>query len=116
MSAAFRPDGVQIASGGMDCTVRLWDVGSRKYMAELKRHTKIVTCVLYSPDGGTLATGSDDALVMLWSTWDAGEDVTPIAVLTGHHSAVQTLAWAPSGEQLASGSSDRSIKVCFRNA
>jgi len=45
----------------------LWDVKTRKKLADLKGHTggdRVALC--FSPDGRTLATGSSDGTIRLW--------------------------------------------------
>lgn len=51
--------GQQAASGGNDCTVRLWDLESRTLTATCVGHTDAVFCVAISSDG-TVASGSRD--------------------------------------------------------
>jgi WD40 repeat protein len=57
-SVAFSPDGMTLASGSDDYTVRLWDVATGKEKAALKGHTNKVWSVAFSWDGRTIASGS----------------------------------------------------------
>ena len=106
-SVSFSPDGVTLASGARDGTVRLWDVATHTTIATLEGHTDVVRSVSFSPDGATLASGAGDGTVKLWDV-ATGE---PIATLEGHTDAVWSVSFSPDGATLASGSYDGTVKL-----
>src|SRR5436309_930066 len=79
-SIAFAPDGKTLASGSVDGTVKLWEVGTGSELATLKGHTDWVYSVAFAPDGKTLASGSTDGTVKLWEVGMR----RVLATLTGH--------------------------------
>lgn len=54
-----------LASGGSDCTVRIWDVGHAWCVVVLPSHAMAITSLAVTGDG-RLVTGSDDGTLKLW--------------------------------------------------
>ena len=62
-SVAFLPDGAQVASGGADKKIRVWDAFTGQETLMLEGHSDAVTSVDFSPDGKLIVSGSRDATV-----------------------------------------------------
>ena len=62
---AMAPDGSMFASAGTDKTVRLWEVGTWRPLAQLDKHQEKVWHLAFSPDSRTLAS-IDPFAVRLW--------------------------------------------------
>ncbi|KAG8940308.1 hypothetical protein FRC03_005613 [Tulasnella sp. 419] len=68
---AFSPDGNEVAYGGEDGTVTVWNIGRHAMIHSLKGHKRAVLTVAFSTDGKHLASGSHHEIVV-WNVEDGG--------------------------------------------
>ncbi|OUL29163.1 serine/threonine-protein kinase [Nostoc sp. 106C] len=106
-SVAFANDGVTLASGSDDNTIKLWNLVTKKEIRTLKGHSRWIWTVAFSPDGKTLASGSADKTIKLWNISTGKEILT----LKGHTDGISAVAFSPDGKTLASASLDKKIKL-----
>ena len=106
-SVAFSSDGMTLAAGSYDGTVKLWDIATQQNIGTLPGHTKSVTSVAFSPvDATLLATGSWDRTIKLWDV------TTQQDIATFRHTAeVASVAFSSDGVTLAAGLYDGTVKL-----
>ncbi len=108
LACSFSADNRQIASGGRDHDLKIWNtVGDEKFTVEDEKHGDWVSAVRFSPDtkSNTLATGSWDGTIKVWDSQSMSLQNT----FVGHTNAVTTLAYAQKSCYLASGGKDGHI-------
>ena len=61
---AFSPDGRLLATAGVNCDIRIWDVTTARRLYTLKGHS--ASAITFSPDGKLLASAETRSGVLLW--------------------------------------------------
>ena len=108
LAIAFTPDGAGLATGGLDETIRLWDVQTGRQRLALGGLSNCAQALAFSRDGRMLAwSGRGDGLVSLHDSTTGAEVIR----LIGHGATVRGIAFAPNGTGLATGGADRTIKL-----
>ncbi|MBD1217542.1 MAG: TIR domain-containing protein [Aphanizomenon flos-aquae Clear-A1] len=108
LSISFSPDGKTLASGGLDYSIRLWNVETGKKISTIPLDGGTIKSLSFSPNGKTLAFGGNDQTIKLWDVKIGKE----IKTFNGRHlDTVNGLSFSPDGKILASGSDDQTIKL-----
>jgi WD40 repeat protein len=113
---AISPDGKMLAGVDPVGTIVVWDMGMAKLRATLRSEVKREVCSLaFAADNKTLAAAlgdrnghsNDPGLIALWDTTSGKQLLT----LSGHKSAVLSVAFSRDGHTLASGGSDKTVRL-----
>ena len=102
-SVAF--DGVHVASGGLDTTVRVWDASTGVCIALLQGHTALVCQLQISASSLILVTGGSDGRVITFSL----ETFAPLHRIAAHDSSVTALQF--DDEFLVTGGGDGRVRL-----
>ncbi len=105
----WSPDGVSLASGSADKTIKVWNATTGNCHSTLSVDSGPcgVTSISYSPAGDLIAAGCGNGKIHLL-------DTATFAVkrsLTGHSSHVMSVAWNNDGTKLATGGWENSVKI-----
>jgi WD40 repeat protein len=112
--AAFSPDGLTLATGSDDMTVRFWDLAGWKSgqpeppVRVLERHHQAVWSLAYSPDGKTLAstsmmTGIRQRQVVICDTADG----QILHDLNDKEGVASLVTFTPDGSTVIAGNENR---------
>ncbi|KQK15624.1 COMPASS-like H3K4 histone methylase component WDR5B [Brachypodium distachyon] len=109
-SANFNPQtSSQVASGGFDCTVRIWDVKGTRCERVIEAHSEPVTSVHFIRDGSIIVSGSHDGSCKIW---DARTGSCLKTVIDDKKPAVSCSMFSPNGKFILVATLDDSLKLC----
>ena len=98
-------DGLLIVSGGLDKTIRIWDLHTGRHIGKTIKNDCGISVVVLSNNGRIVAGVGLEVCI-----WDI-ETSSPISTMTGHTSLVNTVALSPDNSRIASGGVDCSIRL-----
>lgn len=104
-SVAFSPDGKQLAAGGAEGVVRVWDANTGAEVRGLRGHAGWVTAVAFAPDGKSVYSCGIDKAVRQFDLPQSE------AAASGHRGAIQAVAVSRDGKLIATAGADRTAKV-----
>ena len=112
LAVAISPNAQQIAAGGADKTIRVWNLNNAQ--AQVKFDTPAeVARLSFSPDNTKLvAAGADNALRAFDPSPPNPQPAEPpTRPLIGHTAAIGSIAFAPNNRSAVSASADGSVKI-----
>ena len=106
-NVSFSKNGIMIATGGVDGTIKLYSTNIGLELIKLIGHEGSVDSVLFSSGGITLMSKGSDRTVRLWNAL-SGKLIT---TLEGYTEDFGTVSFSPDGKTIASGSSDTKVRL-----
>ncbi|KAG1662241.1 hypothetical protein FOA52_005485 [Chlamydomonas sp. UWO 241] len=91
-----------LASGSMDNTVQLWDVGGQRQLAVLSGHAAPVSSVAFNPNGMLLASADSNGVVKVWDI--ASRTLLFSLATLDPGLQILGLSFSPDGDLLSGGS------------
>jgi WD40 repeat protein/serine/threonine protein kinase len=102
----FSHDGLRVAAGARDGTVRIWDTRTMMLLHTLEGSEERIFGIDFSPDDRLIASASKDSTVRVWDTSSWAPQV-----LRGHVAAAYAVRFSPDGRTLVSGGEDKTIRL-----
>lgn len=104
---AFSPDSKQLAAGGSDSQVHLFNVADGKLIRSQPGHGSSVTGLAFHPSGTVLVSSSKDRTIRLWNPVNG----QAIKTLEGHTAWVQGVVFVAQFTRLASVGADQTVRL-----
>lgn len=105
-SLILGPAGVHLISGGVDASIRIWDVATGQEVRQLQGHTSYINALIVSPNGKSLISGSADETIRIWDL-ETGNILRTLQ----DSSFINALDVSPDGRTIVSGDADGTVKI-----
>ena len=104
---ALSPDGTRIAYAGINNTIQILDLATRKTIGRTLFTQDATYSLDFSPDGTKLVSASNDGNARIWNvqTWE------PVGGAMRHEDAVMQALFTPDGRFVVTRSLDRTVRV-----
>lgn len=106
-AVAFSPNGLFLATGSHDRTVRLWSGDWGQGCGRLTTHTDWARCLAFSPDSEMAASAGDDAIIRINEVCSRRELIR----MKGHTASVRQVAFSSDGRALFSAGWDETVRA-----
>jgi WD40 repeat protein len=104
---AFAPDGMTLATTGLDRRVQLWEVKTGQEVRTLEGHQGRVSGLAFAAGSGALASGAWDGVVRLWDAHNG----TEMAHWKAEQGLLLSLALSADGRTVATGGADGIVRL-----
>lgn len=113
-AVTFNDNSTQVISGGIDNTIKQWDL-RRGLINVMEGHEETISDISLSPDGRHIVSNSMDCTARVWDIQPFATGHRCVKILGGDRKAHQSnfennlikTAWSPDAKRIAIGSSDR---------
>lgn len=109
--ARFSADAKRALTGGVDHSVRLWDVDTGEQIHEFNGHSGTVTTAVFSPDERHVLSGGCDNTIRLW---DVSTSKQIHEIHTGDNDTSHHVAFLPDGRAVSAGGKPESGSYAIR--
>jgi WD40 repeat protein len=106
-SVAWSPDGAQVASGGVDGKIALWNATTGALILTLNTEFAEVNMVAWSPNGSLIAAVGNKSELQIWNS----NDGTSYATYKIASSGIAALSWSPDNEHIALAGGDSTVRI-----
>jgi serine/threonine protein kinase len=106
-TVAWSPDGSEIASGGGDALLQIWNAHTAKQVTTVRTDFDSITAAAWSPNGKYIAAVGDKPELQVW--YAGGGPFVSVQVSTADR--INALAWSPDNTTLALACNDGSLWV-----